>query len=163
MPRPPRDPAALPSLFAERLNHLLATRRQPDGTPYTLQALSQATNGVIRPNYLSMMRRGQIALPGADKLEALARVFGVPVAYFTGADLPDTTALTADEELRSALMNPLVQEIVRRVKEFGPEEWRHMLAILDHQLALQRLIEQRVQDRLRHANPPPLPPTCPQP
>ena len=112
-------------------------------------------------------------MPGLHIIEALARFFGVPTGYFLGHDTgdvprgpgarsPSDDAGVTDEEavLRLALADPLVKEIALKVKDFGPEEWRLMIGMVESQMALRRL----AADRERATPPPPpSPPSSPPP
>src|SRR5690348_10629257 len=84
MPRKPKEFNKRDALFTERLNHLFTTRMDPEGKPYSVRGVAEATG--ISATYVSNMRTGKVGLPGLDKLEALASFFGVPVSYFMGAE-----------------------------------------------------------------------------
>jgi len=171
MPRRRREPgdAAAGALFAARLNSLFATRPDPaTGQPYSLRDVSEGTAGLVSRAYLSTLRRGGVAMPGLHIIEALARFFGVPTGYFLGHDTgdvprgpgarsPSDDAGVTDEEavLRLALADPLVKEIALKVKDFGPEEWKLMIGMVESQMALRRLAEERA--RAAGAAPPPDP------
>jgi len=176
MPRRRREPgdAAAGALFGERLNSLFATRPDPaTGQPYSLREVSAGTAGVVSRAYLSTLRRGGVAMPGLHIIEALARFFDVPTGYFLGHDLGDApqarTRAGADEGeldeeavLRLALADPLVWEVALKVKDFGPEEWKLMIGMVESQMALRRLAEERA--RVAGATPPPdSPPPSPPP
>jgi transcriptional regulator with XRE-family HTH domain len=159
MPRRRREPgdAAAGALFGERLNSLFATRPDPaTGQPYSLRDVSAATAGVVSRAYLSTLRRGGVAMPGLHIIEALARFFDVPTGYFLGHDLgdaPQARTRAGDDEgeldeeavLRLALADPLVREVALKVKDFGPEEWKLMIGMVESQMALRRLAEERAR------------------
>jgi len=70
------------------------------------------------------------------------------MAYFMGSErvtLPDETT-AHDEVLRKALENPLVREVAVTTGQFNQEQWTHMLAILEHQVEIQRIAEERVRE-----------------
>jgi len=174
MPRRRREPGdeAAGALFGERLNSLFVTRPDPaTGQPYSLRDVSEGTGGLVSRAYLSTLRRGGVAMPGLHIIEALARFFGVPTGYFLGRDTGDVprgygtssdNAGEPDEEavLRLALADPLVKEIALKVKDFGPEEWKLMIGMVESQMALRRL----AADRERATPPPPpSPPSSPPP
>jgi len=177
MPRRRREPgdAAAGALFAARLNSLFATRPHPaTGAPYSLRDVSAATAGVVSRAYLSTLRRGGVAMPGLHIIEALARFFDVPTGYFLGHDLGDAPRARAlagdaggepDEEavLRLALADPLVREVALKVKDFGPEEWKLMIGMVESQMALRRLAEERARAAGATPPPDPSPPTLPPP
>ncbi len=176
MPRRRREPgdAAAGALFGERLNSLFATRPDPaTGEPYSLREVSAGTDGIVSRAYLSTLRRGGVAMPGLHIIEALARFFGVPTGYFLGhdtGDVPralragtssDAASATGEEAaVRQALADPMVREIALKVKDFGPEEWKLMIGMVESQMALRRL----AAERERTTPPPaPSPPASPPP
>jgi len=174
MPRRRREPGdeAAGALFAERLNSLFVTRPDPaTGQPYSLRDVSEGTAGLVSRAYLSTLRRGLVAMPGLHIIEALARFFGVPTGYFLGHDTGDVpgaaTSSGADEgetdeetALRLALADPMVKEIALKVKDFGPEEWKLMIGMVESQMALRRLAAERERAT---PTPPPSPPSSPPP
>jgi len=146
MPKTPREPRENDQLFALRLDQLFATHLDSAGKPYSVRQVAARTG--MSPSYLSGLRRGKVTGPGADKVEALARFFGVEMAYFMGSErveLPDTTA--GDDRLRKALENPLVREIALTTGDFNREQWDHMLAILEHQVEIQRIADERARQK----------------
>jgi len=174
MPRRRREPGdeAAGALFGERLNSLFVTRPDPaTGQPYSLRDVSEGTGGVVSRAYLSTLRRGGVAMPGLHIIEALARFFDVPTGYFLGHDTGDVPGAGAssgtdegatDEEiaLRLALADPMVKEIALKVKDFGPEEWKLMIGMVESQMALRRLAAERERAT---PTPPPSPPSSPPP
>ena len=162
MPRRRREPGdeVAGALFGERLNSLFATRPDPaTGQPYSLRDVSEGTNGVVSRAYLSTLRRGGVAMPGLQIIEALARFFDVPTGYFLGHDTgnvpgarPPSDETDEDAALRLALADPMVREIALKVKDFGPEEWKLMIGMVESQMALRRLAAERAR-----ATPPPAP------
>ncbi len=143
------------ALFAERLNSLFATRVNPaTGQPYSLREVSDGTGGLVSRAYLSTLRRGIVTMPGLHIVEALATFFNVPTGYFLGHDIGDIPGASqpsddnegaTDEEtaVRLALADPMVREIALKVKDFGPEEWKLMIGMVESQMALRRLAAER--------------------
>jgi len=171
MPRRGKEPGdeGGGALFAERLNSLFATRVNPaTGRPYSLREVSDGTGGLVSRAYLSTLRRGLVAMPGLHIVEALAAFFTVPTGYFLGHDTGDVPGASAssstddegatdeDVAVRLALADPMVREIALKVKDFGPEEWKLMIGMVESQMALRRLAEERA--RAAGASPPPAPP-----
>jgi len=158
MPRTPREPGETDQVFTLRLNHLFETRRDPEGKPYSVRQVAEQSG--VSASYVSNLRRGRTTRPGADKIEALARFFGVDMAYFMGSErvtLPDDTT-AHDEVLRKALENPLVREVAVTTGQFNQEQWTHMLAILEHQVEIQRIAEERVREEYERRAGTPQPP-----
>jgi len=128
MPKTPREPRQSDHLFALRLDQLFETHLDPTGKPYSVRQVAAHTG--MSASYLSGLRRGKLTGPGADKVAALARFFGVEMAYFMGSERVELPAVTAgDDRLRKALENPLVREIAITTGDFNREQWDHMLAI----------------------------------
>ncbi len=146
MPKTPREPRENDQLFALRLDQLFATHLDPTGKPYSVRQVAARTG--MSASYLSGLRRGKVTGPGADKVAALARFFGVEMAYFMGSERVELPATTAgDERLRKALENPLVREIAITTGDFNREQWDHMLAILEHQVEIQRIADERARQK----------------
>src|SRR5579885_330764 len=126
-----------PQRFCKVLNHLFATRRkkEADGRekPYTLREVAQATG--ISIGYLSEARRGTIENPSVDKIELLARFFGVSSGIFLepGPAEPVEEGGTAEipYPLRQALAQPLVGQIALRAGSFSEVERSMILEIMD--------------------------------
>ncbi len=146
MPKTPREPRENDQLFALRLDQLFETHLDPIGKPYSVRQVAAHTG--MSASYLSGLRRGKLTGPGADKVAALARFFGVDMAYFMGSERVELPATTAgDDRLRKALENPLVREIAVTTGDFNREQWDHMLAILEHQVEIQRIADERARQK----------------
>jgi transcriptional regulator with XRE-family HTH domain len=117
---PPRQVAAL-------LNHLWATRLEPEGCPYTLTEVSKAT-GMSVP-YLSILRKDTIGAVPFHRVAALARFFHVPLDYFSQEGPPTDTL---DDLVREALAKPLVRELRLRAGKIGTAQRALLLQMLDH-------------------------------
>jgi transcriptional regulator with XRE-family HTH domain len=133
--------------FSQRLNYLWATRLSPRNTPFTLREVHEATGRKLSLSYLSLLRKGGIAAPSGERLQLLADFFGVPVSYFTAAQVPQELSLDdIDPELRKALRNPMVQELALRAAKMSREEWELVLHMMHH--------AQELVGRIRSAPPP---------
>lgn len=66
--------------FADKLNHLFASRTRPDGTEYTHEEVHQATG--ITVGYISKLRTGKTENPGYKVIRALSTFFQVSPSYF---------------------------------------------------------------------------------
>jgi transcriptional regulator with XRE-family HTH domain len=116
-----------PHPFATLLNQLFATRLSPEGRPYTLTEVSQAT-GISVP-YLSYVRKGTIGAVPVHRAAPLARFFGVPLDYFSQEEPP---VEILDDDVREALAQPLVRELVLRVGHLSLAQRALVLEILEH-------------------------------
>ena len=111
--------------FAALLNQLFATRFSPEERPYTLTEVSQAT-GMSVP-YLSYVRKGTIGAVPVHRAASLARFFGVPLDYFSQDEL---FVEMLDDDVREALAQPLVRELVLRVGHLSMAQRALVLEIL---------------------------------
>ncbi|XVQ08173.1 helix-turn-helix domain-containing protein [Spirillospora sp. CA-255316] len=114
------DPAPGATL-ADRLNHLFATIVPPARGPYTNQEVAAGIRDAgtdISAQYLSLLRRGERDNPTLKHLEALARFFGVPPAYF----FDEETTRRVDEELTAlaALRDIGVRGVALRAAGLSP-------------------------------------------
>lgn len=66
--------------WARRFERLLDRYRREDGTPWTGAAIERATRGEVKRNYVSALKTGRIAHPSFEKLHAISRAMGFPVA-----------------------------------------------------------------------------------
>ena len=126
------DPTAL---FASRLNDLFDARLNPaTGQRYTLREVSEATGGVLGVSYISALRRGQIAMPPADRVQLLADVFRVDIGYFLGKEPPARAGdgdSAREVELRRAMDDPTVSSIALRAGKLGPAERELVMQTLE--------------------------------
>ncbi len=126
------DPTAL---FASRLNDLFDARLNPaTGQRYTLREVSETTEGVLGVSYISALRRGQIAMPPADRVQLLADVFRVDIGYFFGKESParaDDGDSAREAELRRAMGDPTVSSIALRAGKLGPAERELVMQTLE--------------------------------
>ena len=123
--------------FATRLNNLFDSQCNPTtGQRYTLREVSEATNGVLGVSYISALRRGQIAMPPADRVQLLAEVFGVDISYFfewihTPTVRSDEGTSTEEEDLRRVMSDPTIRTIAQRAGRLGPAERELVLQTLE--------------------------------
>ncbi|WP_433117846.1 XRE family transcriptional regulator [Micromonospora sp. CA-246542] len=106
---------------AARLDHLFRTVYPATlGRPYSYREaaakIAELAGGaaVISPVYLQQIRTGQRKTPSLDKLAWVARLFGVPVTYFSD----DATAERVDAQL----------EIVTELRDDGVRELARLAA-----------------------------------
>ncbi|MBA3488205.1 MAG: helix-turn-helix transcriptional regulator [Longispora sp.] len=85
---------------AERLDHLFRTVYPAGGAPYSYRGAAAKINEmagkkVISSVYLQQIRTGARPTPSHEKLTWIARLFGVPVNYFSD----DQAAERVDQQL----------------------------------------------------------------
>ncbi len=131
------------SMLAERLDSLFRSSR-PRGRSWTNEEVAtelKAHNPGLRVGgaYLSALRTGKRERPSYDLLEALAKFFGVAVAYFFDRDHADQTTqqLAMLDELHAAG----VRSIALRAVGLPPESLDAVRAVLDQIRKLQGLAD----------------------
>lgn len=107
--------------FAAKLNHLFETvvpvGRGPFRTEEVARAISSGSVS-ISGSYIWLLRKGSATTPPSKHVEALARFFGVPPAYFF--DDRTTQAVDGELELMVALRSAGVQHVALRAAGLSP-------------------------------------------
>ena len=121
--------------FTARLRYLFASRRQRDGSTWTLSAVARATQGRLSLQQVSKLYYGKSANPQLETVEVLAEVFGIEPDYFVrrGAlaslkmhDAETYAAIEADPQIAfvsrrmgrmSETDKALLVDVVRRLSE----------------------------------------------
>ncbi|MGC1208821.1 MAG: helix-turn-helix domain-containing protein [Ornithinimicrobium sp.] len=120
------------SELATQLNHLFATIPQPDGTEYTNKAAAEAltADGVhVSAQHLWHLRTGRADNPSFKLLAGVARLFGVPIAYFSD---PEVEAQVQSElATLAALREAGVKSLLNRAHGVSPQNMKHIEGILD--------------------------------
>lgn len=109
-----------PRTLAEKLNHLFETIHPPGRRPYSNEEAAAAigeTGVTISQSYIWLLRKGQRDNPTLKHIEALARFFGVPPAYFFDDHVTDRI---------SQQLQVLKQEQARLNEAVGKEEAKLM-------------------------------------
>jgi len=128
--------------FAGLLNHLFDTHRHPSGREYSLREISEKSEGKLTTAYISLLRKGGVANPPADRVQALADAFEIDVRYFTGQQAPKRAGESNTERtLRLALSDPLIQAMVLSASQVGDAEKALFLHMLDEAHTLTRKSE----------------------
>ena len=66
--------------LSQQIELLFEVRQHPDGRPYTMQEVSNATSLSVAA--ISQMRHGKIKYPQLNTLRSLCQFFDVPLRYF---------------------------------------------------------------------------------
>ncbi|MFH9939148.1 XRE family transcriptional regulator [Streptomyces murinus] len=126
--------------LAAKLNHLFETvvpvGRGPYGTEEVARAISSGSVS-ISGSYIWLLRKGQRDNPTLKHVEALARFFGVPPAYFF--DDRTTQAVDKELELMVALRTAGVQHVALRAAGLSPKSLRSIKEIIEHARELEGL------------------------
>jgi transcriptional regulator with XRE-family HTH domain len=129
----PHDPATHGhSVLADRLNRLFETVQPPGRGPYSNEEVARAIRAEgsdISRAYLSYLRNGDRDNPTLQHLEALARFFGVPTAYFFDNDIAAET--DAQLEIVAALRDAGVRSVALRVAGLSPKGLHAVTAMIE--------------------------------
>ncbi len=126
--------------LAERLDHLFATVRRPDGQEYTNEYVANAVTAkgvTISQSYIWQLRKQKKDNPTLKHLQALADFFGVPPAYFfddavAGQIDEQIEALRAERErLSEAGSGTEARLMAMRAGELSPDRRRQVMELLD--------------------------------
>lgn len=119
--------------FADRLNQLFETQRDPDGKPWTNVAVAKAMHEIGfpgAPGYLSQLRNRQRDNPTLSYVKAVAEVFGVPATYFT-EDAVEAARLRNDHATLTALQDSGIAGLALRAKDLDKESLQSIEVIMD--------------------------------
>ncbi len=123
----------LPHL-ATRLNHLFTTVPRPDGgglwTNHDAAAAMSASGVPTSAAYLSQLRTGRRDNLSARHLDAVARLFAVPMEYFFDTEV--ATKIDADLQLLTAVRDAGVQSIALRAQGLSPESLSGVAELIEH-------------------------------
>ena len=134
--------------FGRRLNHLFLVRHPEGRDSYTLREVAASCRRVGVPlsaSYLSQLRRGTRRRPSAEKVAAIASVFGVDWSYFygrVGSDGLDTPGHdTCEMQMHPAIARPEVQALLPELLDLAPNQFgaviffvRHLKGVPEHRL-----------------------------
>ena len=131
--RPGRD-------FADKLNHLFAVTKSPDGDEYSNDFVADSITAAgtkISGTYVWQLRKRKRDNPTIKHVEGLAQFFGVPFNYFFDDDVTDRVDqqlrdLAAEQErLRAQAGDPEAQLIAMRAGELTPSRRQLVMDLLD--------------------------------
>src|SRR3954471_6412552 len=126
--------------FADRLNHLFAVTKSPEGDEYSndFAADSITVAGTkISGTYIWQLRKRKRDNPTIKHVEGLAKFFGVPVNYFFDDGVTDRVdqqlrELAAEQErLKANAGDQEAQRIAMRAGELTPDRRQLVMDLLD--------------------------------
>ncbi|MEU4668813.1 helix-turn-helix transcriptional regulator [Amycolatopsis sp. NPDC023774] len=112
--------------FAEKLSTLIDSSRADGRAPHSYRemsaAIERAGGPAMSPAYLQQLATGKRINPKIHYVEALAKLFGVPVTYFFD-----------DEDERASGDAPAVEAklMAMRAQELSPQGRRQVMDLLD--------------------------------
>lgn len=118
--------------LAAKLDRLFENIPKPGGGRYSNESAAQALAelGVsVTAQHLWHLRTGRRDNPSFRLLEGIARLFGVPIAYFS--DEATEEQVTEQMATLAALRDSGVKSLLMRAQGVSPENVQHLGAILD--------------------------------
>jgi len=127
-------PDGPPTVLAQRLAHLFKTVHPRGRGPYTQREAADKINElagevVISHQYLGLLCSGKRTEVSPRRLQAIADMFGVDVAYFTS----DEVARRTDEELEilRLMRDQGVRSLAFRAEGLSPSSLKAILTIVE--------------------------------
>lgn len=127
-----RHGAPSPSTLAQKLDRLFRSIPKEDGELYTNDsaAASLAELGIkVSGQHLWHLRSGRRDNPSFRLLEGIARLFGVPIAYFSDAQTEQQVAEELD--LLAAVRKTGVKSLLARTQGVSPANVERVSEILE--------------------------------
>ena len=126
--------------FADKLNHLFAVTKSPEGDEYSNDFAADSITAAgtkISGTYVWQLRKRKRDNPTIKHVEGLAKFFGVPVNYFFDDDVTDRVdhqlrELAAEQErLKANAGDQEAQRIAMRAGELTPDRRQLVMDLLD--------------------------------
>ncbi len=119
--------------LAVNLNRLFETIPRPEGGGlYTNEVAAKALGDLgvqVSAQHLWLLRTGKRDNPSFRLLDGIARLFGVPLAYFSDPDVE--ARVSAELSTLAALHDSGVKALLTRAHGVSPQNMAHLGAILD--------------------------------
>ena len=119
--------------LAQQIILLFEARRHPEGRPYTMQEVSDATG--ISVAAISQMRNGKITNPQLNTLLSLCKFFDVPLRYFETRTNEECYAIFDGDNQPPTLVN---HEISFRASALSEKAQRDILNMIKWVQAAER-------------------------
>ncbi len=120
--------------LANRLKHLFATIRKPDGAPYTpvevAEGISRTQHVRISKSYLYSLLNGGETNPSLERIAAIATFFDVPLEYFSDSEEGQRFRERLDALV--AMKRHDVQQVLLRAGNLPEEQLAPVLAMLEY-------------------------------
>lgn len=128
-------------IFADRLDNLIRTQQRPDGEVWTNDKVADDLRTIGGPSYstayIQQLRRGARANPSWPLVVAFARLFGVPVGYFSDED-QNSVIPPEDLQLLNAIRTPELRDLIQKLNGIGPQARQVIARLIDEVSSLDR-------------------------
>lgn len=109
--------------FAQKLDYLFRTVHPRDGREFSYRdvasGIERAGDAPVSATYLMYLRKGERANPTLQHVQAIARFFKVPVAYFIDDGV--ASRIVTELDVVAALRDADVRSLALRVSELSPD------------------------------------------
>jgi len=130
-----------PRTLAQKIDYLFATVHPKNRGPYSYEevasGIKKAGGPTISASYIWQLRTGVKDNPTMKHLEALARFFGVPPAYFFNDESSERIA--AELSTLAAMRDNQVRSVALRASGLSPETLRTIQGFIERARTLEGL------------------------
>lgn len=130
--------------LAQKIDHLFATVRPPEGDEYTHEEVASALRGAggptISATYVWQLRKGIRDNPTRHHIEALAQFFGVPPSYFFDEEAAER--IDAELALLVAMRDSSVRSVALRAHGLSKPSLDVIRAVIENTRQLEGLPEE---------------------
>lgn len=120
--------------FQEQFRILLETLTTPDGTPYKLATIAQATD--VSEQSLAYLLDGRTQYPRLNTVRRLCRFFDISLDYFECTTEAECRAFLVQRAAQSA--SPVIREINEQSETLTPSTKRSVIRLLERLRSLRR-------------------------
>ena len=116
--------------FAARLRYLFAATRQPDGRPWSANAVARASGGHLTAQAVYSLYRGATPNPKLETILALANVLSVDPEYFVNPGALGRLKATHAGQYAALEADPHIAFVSRRMGQMTPEDKAIIVAMV---------------------------------
>lgn len=117
-----RDAPSPEETFAARLRYLFAATRQPDGRPWSANAVARASGGRLTAQAVYSLYRGATPNPKLETILALSEVLGVDPEYFVSPGALSRLQGTHSAQYGALETDPSIAFVSRRMGDMTPAD-----------------------------------------
>ena len=116
--------------FAARLRYLFAATRQPDGRPWSANAVARASGGRLTAQAVYSLYRGATPNPKLETILALADVLSVDPEYFVNPGALGRLKATHAGQYAALEADPHIAFVSRRMGQMTPQDKAIIVAMV---------------------------------
>lgn len=116
--------------FAARLRYLFAATRQPNGRPWSANAVARASGGRLTAQAVYSLYRGATPNPKRETILALADVLDIDPEYFVSPGALGRLKAAHDGQYATMETDPNIAFVSRRMGQMTPEDRAIIVAMV---------------------------------